>query len=304
MEQPKILVTGAAGLIGKAVFETLIEKGYSVTGVDNLSRPGSKNKEYLINDDLLNFYRNQKNNFDIIFHFAAINGTDAFYDIPNQIIENNIQLDLATFEFAKSNNSKIVYASSSEVIAGSNTVPTPEEKSIFISNIHNPRWSYRLCKILSENYLTNSEHDYLIVRFFNVFGEDSRKGHFLHDIIEKIKNKDYNLIGYNETRSFCYIDDAIDALLSVAFSENQTVINIGNDEEISILDAASVISNSIFNINTDWILQKGRLGSTARRCPDVTKIKEILADYKPLSFREAIEKIKDTNKNEKNNIKN
>lgn len=292
MEQSKILVTGAAGLIGKATFERLIEKGYSVTGVDNLSRPGSTDKECLINNDLLDFYENQKNNFDIIFHFAAINGTDTFYDNPNQVIESNIQLDLATFKFARSNNSKVIYASSSEVVAGSNTVPTPEEKSISISNIHNPRWSYRLSKILSENYLTNSKQDYLIVRFFNVFGEDSRKGHFLHDIIEKIKNKDYNLIGYNETRSFCYIDDAIDALLSVAFSENQTVINIGNDEEISILDAANVISNSIFNINTDWILQKGRSGSTVRRCPDITKLKKIFADYNPLLFNEAIEKIK------------
>ena len=292
MEQQKILVTGAAGLIGKAAYKKLIDLGYSVTGVDNLSRPGGTSQKKITNCDLLDFYRNYENDFDTIFHFAAINGTKSFYSKPNQVIENNFELDLATFKFARSNNSKVVYASSSEVVAGAKDVPTLEEQDIIVENIHNPRWSYRLCKILSENYLFNSDLDYLIVRFFNVFGEDSREGHFIYDIIKKINEKDFTLIGYNETRSFCYINDAINALLFVAFQQNKIVINIGNDEEISILDAANVISEVLYNKSITWTLAKGRKGSTSRRCPDISQLKQIFPNYNPLPFKNAIEKIK------------
>lgn len=298
MEQQKILVTGAAGLIGQAAFNRLKSLGHTVTGVDNFSRPGKNIQEGIIHCDLLEFYNNYRNNFDIIFHLAAINGTDNFYDKANEVIENNVELDLATFRFAKSNNSKIVYASSSEVVAETKNIPTSEETDITIDNLHNPRWSYRLCKTLSENYLVNSDLNYLIVRFFNVFGADSRQGHFVHDITKKIEQGDNSLIGYNETRSFCYIDDAIDALIFTAFSQSNIVINIGNEEEISILDAANVISKILYKKQMDWILKQGRKGSTARRCPSIDKLKKIFPNYNPLPFEKAIEKIK----NERNNI--
>lgn len=291
MEQQNILVTGASGLIGRPVYEKLITLGYSVTGVDNFSRPGGVGKADIINCDLSKFYQNTKNNFNIIFHLAAINGTSNFYSRPNRVIENNIESDLATFNFAKCNNSKVVYASSSEVVAGSDTFPTVEETDIYIKNIHNPRWSYRLSKIISENYLTNSDLNYLIVRFFNVFGSNSREGHFLYDICKKINKEDYSLIGYNETRSFCYIDDAVDALLYVAFNQSGSVINIGNDEEISILEAANIISKVIYNKEINWDLQEGKQGSAARRCPSLENLRSKYKNFSPREFKKAIEEI-------------
>jgi len=298
MERKRILVTGAAGLIGKATYEKLTTLGYSVTGVDNLSRPGSLSQKEIINCNLLDFYKKYKNNFDTIFHLAAINGTDYFYSQPNQVIENNFELDLATFRFAKLNGSKVVYASSSEVISGTANVPTIEETDVAIENIHNPRWSYRLSKIISENYILNSNLDYVIARFFNIFGGDSRQGHFVHDIVKKIDKEDFTLTGYNETRSFCYIDDAVNALLSIAFQQSKSVINIGNDEEITILDAANTIAEILYDKKIDWILKEGRPGSTARRCPNIDNLKKVFPNYKPLPFYKAIERIK----NETNNI--
>ena len=67
MEKQKILVTGAAGLIGKAVYKKLVSLGYNVVGVDNLSRPGGSHDNSVINCDLLEFYENNTNDFDTIF---------------------------------------------------------------------------------------------------------------------------------------------------------------------------------------------------------------------------------------------
>lgn len=292
MEQKKLLVTGAAGLIGRAVYQKLASLNYSVIGVDNFSRPGSSNQKDIIDCDLLDFYKNYKNNFDIIFHFSAINGTSNFYSNPARVIENNIESDLATFKFAKDNNSKIVYASSSEVVSETKTVPTSEETDVVINDIHNPRWSYRLSKIVSENYLVNSDLDYLIIRFFNVFSADSRKGHFVHDIINKIKANNYTLIGADETRSFCYIDDAVNSLLEIFDKEKNKVINIGNDEEISIKEAADIISQILFHKKVEWELINSRPGSTLRRCPNVDKLRKIIPHYSPRKFSDSIKKIK------------
>lgn len=304
MEQQKILVTGAAGLIGAEVYKKLFSLNYNVTGVDNLSRPGSRIQGEIINCNLLDFYNNYKNSFDIIFHFAAINGTENFYSNPNMVTENNIELDLATFKFAKKNNSKIIYASSSEVVAGTIELPTQEETDVFIENIHNSRWSYRLTKIVSENYLVNSNLNYLIVRFFNVFGADSRQGHFVFDIIDKIKRNDRKLTGARETRSFCYIDDAVKSLLEIFDKEQNKVLNIGNDEEISIKEAADIISEILFHKKVEWELIDSRPGSTSRRCPNIDKLRQAIPDYDPDNFSSSIEKMNRVLEYEEINIKN
>jgi nucleoside-diphosphate-sugar epimerase len=293
MEQQKILVTGAAGLIGKAVYKKLVSLGYNVVGVDNLSRPGSRHGDSIINCDLLDFYQSNPNDFDTIFHLAAINGTVNFYKDPNGVIKHNIENDFATFKFAESNPlTKLVYASSSEVVVGTPNIPTPEETNILIKDMHNPRWSYRISKVVAENYLANSELNYLIVRFFNVFSSDSRPGHFVHDLIDKIEKQDHSLIGADETRSFCYIDDAVNSVIAIAQTCSKEIVNIGNDEEITILDAANIISKVIFNGSVEWICKPGKQGSTARRCPDISKLKGLLPDYSPLPFKSAVEKIK------------
>lgn len=305
MEQSRILITGANGLIGNAIFQQLSKVGNYVIGVDNNSRTGSVQNNQVISQDLLTFYKENKNNFDYIFHFAAINGTESFYKSSNTVLETNLKLDLATFEFAKKNPlTKLIYASSSEVVSGDESVPTSELTDIKIQNIHNPRWSYRLAKIAGENYLTNSALNFLIIRFFNVFSENSRPGHFVYDISKKIQENNFKLIGANETRSFCYIDDAVDAITAIAPTVSNKVVNIGNDEEISILDAANIIAAVQFDKKVDWVTQTGLKGSTARRCPDISQLRQLYPDYNPISFKKAIETIKNktVRKNEKNNF--
>jgi nucleoside-diphosphate-sugar epimerase len=295
----KILVTGAAGLIGRKLCEQL-GTHHEVIGVDNNQR--FKNVKPLncefVQDDVKNFVESNKNNFDIIYHMAATNGTTSFYKNPTDVLYNNTTVDLAVFKFAEKNpNTKIIYGSSSEIISGIKQFPSSEINDAFIENIHNPRWSYRLPKIQAENYLVNSNLNYIIIRFFNVYSENTGEGHFIRDIINKISLNNFTLIGGHETRSFCYVNDAVDAMISIQDLSCE-IINIGSEEEISIVEAANVIASSLGIHNITWEMQPSLQGSCQRRCPDISKLKQVFPDYSPRKFDEIIPNIIEELKND------
>lgn len=286
--EKKVLITGAAGLIGRELCKQLLNK-FDITGIDNNFRyPNYVPNCKFVQEDLSLFLSHTINDFDYIFHLSAINGTKYFYEIPNKLILNNIISDLDMFKFVEQNiNCKLIYASSSEVVSGSNLFPTPELIDINIDNIHNPRWSYRLGKIVGENYLMNSDLNFLIVRIFNSYGPDSGIGHFTKDILDKLERNDYSLIGADETRSFCRVEDVVDALVNIFQIVSNEIINIGNDEEITILEAANMLAN-YKNITPKWKFIKGNEGSVKRRIPDISKLLKYYPDFKPKKFKDSI----------------
>ena len=284
----KILVTGANGLIGRELLPYLVSKGHQVVAIDNCSRFPNYTNSSVIKISVEEYLKKSDIAFDYIYHLAAINGTSNFYQRPLEVIENNTLCDLSVFKYARIHHCKIIYASSSEIVTDTENIPTKEETDITIKDIHNPRWSYRLSKLISENYLSNSDLNYSIIRFFNLFSEHSGKGHFVFDIIEKIKNKNFELEGANETRSFCYVRDVVPAIVQVGEKVNRDIINIGGDDEIKIKDAADLICKRL-NVVPDWKYRNSGNGSAKRRCPDLSKLKNILPEYSPRKFEEIIE---------------
>jgi len=295
----KILVTGASGLLGTEFCRQFKEAGHDVWAVDNHSRsttiPPCDHwvKMDLLNNNSFTGYVDLPKDFDYIYHYGAINGTTNFYKMPNKVLTNNFISDINIFEFAgkQTNLKRLVYASSSEIVSDDPTSPLAENTDVLIKDIHNARWSYRLAKITSENYLANSKLPYVMIRYFNVYGENSKQGHFLGDQINKIKNGTFSVIGGQETRSFCHVSDAIRASIYVAENTNREVVNVGNDREISIGNAVKVIASIMGHPDAVFEQLPSMPGSVANRRPDITKLRSIMPDYNPMSFEEGIRQI-------------
>jgi UDP-glucose 4-epimerase len=297
----KILVTGASGLLGTEICRQLKQdEGMEVWAVDNHSRSTTvPDCDHFLELDLTNGvnFEQLPKDFDYIYHYAAINGTKNFYERPNQVMWTNMCTDFNMFEFAmlcKDTLKKFVYASSSEVVSDDPQTPVKENLDIAIRGIHNPRWSYRLPKICSENFLTNSEIPYVIFRYFNVYGAGSKAGHFLADQIAKIKSGVFEVVGPEETRSFCHVEDAVRASIHCSRAVERTLINIGNDREITIMEAAQTIATAMGHTNPVWITTPGKAGSTPNRRPDIGKLRGVLKDYRPRRFEDGVKEIIDS----------
>ena len=293
----KILVTGASGLLGTEICRQLKQDPRNkVWAMDNHSRSSSIPPcDAWIKTDLLHStaFDGVPRDFDQIYHYAAINGTKNFYERPTEVLTNNFITDVNVFRFAEScgNLQKLIYASSSEIVSDDPVSPTPEHTDVVVRNIHNARWSYRLAKITSENYLANSDLPWVICRYFNIYGEDSKAGHFIADQMAKIDQGIFEVTGSSETRSFCYVEDGIAATIYCANHVTREVVNIGNDAEISIPTAADIIAQAMGHDSADWNLRPGLPGSTTTRRPDISKLRSIWPDYQPRSFAEGMKKI-------------
>lgn len=293
----KILVTGASGLLGTEICRQLKQNiNNQVWAVDNHSRSSTIPPcDAWVKLDLLNKHNlnDLPRDFDQIYHYAAINGTKNFYERPNEVLVNNFVSDINVFEFAAKCETltKLVYASTSEIVSDDPVSPTPEHVDITVKNIHNARWSYRLAKIASENYLANSRLPWVALRYFNIYGADSKAGHFIADQMAKIEQGIFEVTGSTETRSFCYIDDAVAATIHCANMALREVINIGTDAEITIPQAADVIAQALGKTNAQWKMLPGLPGSTVTRRPCIDRLRAIMPAYQPRSFAEGMQEI-------------
>jgi nucleoside-diphosphate-sugar epimerase len=150
-------------------------------------------------------------------------------------------------------------------------------------NIDNPRWSYSIPKALGENLVANCGLSYLIIRYFNIYGP-GQKDHFISEFVERCKKGEYYIKG-DDTRSFCYVDDAIQMTQSLIDNAENCTINIGKQEEVKISVVAKLIMG-IMDINPDKLeVRSGPVGSAKRRCPDTTLVQQLtnFKEYTPLN---------------------
>lgn len=292
MKTKTFLVTGGTGFIGSNISKYLVDKKYNVKIFDNNSRGSiNKIKEFkkkikFIKGDIRN--KNDLNKAlkktDAVVHLAYINGTKTFYTEPVKILEIAVKGILNVLECCIENNIKELYlASSSEVYQTPNKIPTDENESLKIPDIFNPRYSYGGGKILTElmgvHYGKKYFEKLVIFRPHNVYGPDMGNDHVIPEFINRFKNignKKFNILGSGEeTRSFIYIDDFIDAFdLILRKGKHLNIYNIGTSEKIKIKKLASFISK-FFNKKIIFNKKKLAKGSTKNRCPDIKKIKEL-----------------------------
>ena len=301
----KILVTGGAGFIGSGIAAKLaLDSTNFVVIVDNL-HTGSLEKLPHTQHDNMKFIKADVNDFqdissifnsyrfDYVFHFAALVGVKRTLEYPVMVL-NDITGIRNILNLSKNTGVKRVYFSSSSEVYG--------EPVEFPQNEHttplNSRLPYAIVKNVGEAYLRAYKQEYdlefTIFRFFNTYGPKQSKDFVMSKFLyAAIHNKDITIYGDgSQTRTFCYIDDNVDACLSAFYNSKMIndVVNIGTDDEISILELAHKMIDVTGSKSQIVHLPALKEGDMTRRCPDNSKMKELL--NRPLTpLREGILKL-------------
>ena len=298
----KCLITGAAGFIGYHLASEIAKDPQNqVICVDNFSR-GENDKAYRelcskgnvlgLEVDLSdqNQYRKLPDDVDFIYHMAALNGTQNFYERPMEVLKSCTLPTIFLLEHYSGNANNIkrfIYAGTSESYASTVSVfnwdiPTDETVPLSIDDPSNPRWSYAASKIHGEvATLIAGRHAGLsttIIRFHNVYGPRMGDKHVIPDFYMRAKRGVFELYGHENTRSFLYIDDAVRAVLELAHlpRAHNEIVNVGSDRELTMLELAESMMN-VIGKEGEIMLHGAPKGSVVRRVPNLEKITELIS---------------------------
>jgi len=298
----KYLVTGGTGFIGSALVRRLVKEGYGVRVLDNNIRGSEEGLKNVI--DRIEFIQGDVRDpgtvesacdgVDSVIHLAFINGTEFFYKKPELVLDVGVKGMMNVVDGCiKHGVKELVLASSSEVYQTPDTIPTDEKAPLSIPDPLNPRYSYAGGKIISELIALNYGRKYfdrvVIFRPHNIYGPNMGWEHVIpqfvtrmRDICEKTSSGEikFPIQGTGkETRAFCHIDDFIDGLMIILErGKHMEIYHIGTMDEISMEKVAFEVGKC-FGRDVQIVPGEEAKGGTPRRCPDITKLKEL--GYKP-----------------------
>lgn len=287
----KILITGGAGFIGSSLAERIVNTtDHKVVIVDNLLTGDVRRLED-IHSDSLRFIKADCNNFqdissvmlaykfDYVFHYAAVVGVQRTLDNPKMVLEDIIGIKNVLDLCKNTNVKRVFFASSSEVYG--EPIEHPQNES---TTPLNSRLPYAVVKNVGEAFLRSYKQefdlDYTIFRFFNTYGPKQSTDFVMSKFIAlAVKNKDITIFGDGmQTRTFCYINDNIDACLS-SFEHGHYIndtVNIGNDYEVTILQLAEIIIKATGSKSKIVHLPALKEGDMKKRKPDIDKMRKLL----------------------------
>ena len=281
----KILVTGGAGFIGSHIVEYLVQRGDSVTVVDNLNTGKIENLKSVFKKinfaqiDIRDFkvLKNLMENIDGVFHQAAMASVQDSFRIPEKFHDVNVNGTENIFKIAKEFGIKVVYASSSSVYGDTSILPTTE------SDEKRPINPYAKTKLekdkLAEQYAKNGLK-VIGLRYFNVFGPRQSKEYagVIKLFLERIQQGLPPLVNGDglQIRDFVYVDDVVNAnILSMESDIDFEFFNIGTGTTISILDLANIIIK-FSGLKIKPIHRPALPGDVRATQADITKVKTML----------------------------
>jgi UDP-glucose 4-epimerase len=295
----KYLITGGAGFIGSYLTKKLVEGGDQVVVIDNLSTGDALN----LNDVLPKIEFNKGNildknlidrliaESDYVVHLAAALGVFNIVNKPLESLRTNLQGSEVVLEACDKHRKPVLVASTSEIYGKNDKVPLNEEDDRIIGHPLKSRWSYSEAKAIEEShayfYYLENKLPIRIVRFFNTVGPRQVGNYGMvvpRFVSAALKNEPLSVYGSgDQIRSFCHVDDAVRALLLVMDSDQAVgnVFNVGNNQQISILELAKKIieitgsRSEIVKIPYSEAYSNG-FEDMQRRVPDISKIKSAL----------------------------
>lgn len=286
------LVTGAAGFIGFHLARHLVRQGHRVIAADiglhltfiqNWQALGALSEVELLQVDLTDPRAvDALPAVDGVYHLAALNGTQNFYTHPWRTVRHTtIPTLLLLDRYARDIPEFFFYAGSSEAYASTVAVfdwpvPTSEKVPLSISDPSKVRWSYGASKLHGEIacFAAQAETGLPVVvgRFHNAYGPDMGVHHVIPDFIERGKRGVFELYGAEHTRSFIYIDDAVEAVTTLAGSARGQVVNIGSPVEVTMRELAQTIMR-VAGWSGQVVEFEGPEGSVLRRAPLVDQLR-------------------------------
>jgi dTDP-glucose 4,6-dehydratase len=298
----RVVITGAAGFIGSHLAETLLDRGYSVIGIDNLLTGDTANIAHLHNRDF-SFIKHDVTNYiyidgpvDFVLHWASPASPIDYLELPIPTLKVGALGTHKALGLAKAKNARFVIASTSEVYGDPLEHP---QKETYWGNVNpvGPRGVYDEAKRFAEA-MTMAYHRYhgvdtKIVRIFNTYGPRMR----LHDgravpafMSQTLRNEDVTIFGDgSQTRSFTYISDLVDGIIRLMLSKENDPINIGNPVEMTIKQIAETIIRMTGSKST-LVFKPLPTDDPRQRRPDITRARTLLGWEPKVQLEEGLVK--------------
>ncbi len=285
----RALVTGGAGFIGSHLCEKLLQMGYDVTCVDNLFTGNKENIRHLMDNKYFEFIEHDITQplyveCDEIYNLACPASPIHYQHDPIKTAKTSIYGSVNMLDLARRTGSKILQASTSEVYGNPTIHPQNEE---YWGNV-NPigvRSCYDEGKRAAESFFMDYHRKYdidiKIMRIFNTYGPKMSVGDgrvVTNFIVQALRGEDITIFGDGtQTRSFCYVDDLVDAMLCFMDTDRGLTgpINVGNPEEITIHELAKSIVNLTKSMSK-IVFKPLPLDDPERRKPDISKAQKYL----------------------------
>ncbi len=298
MLKKRVVITGGAGFLGSHLCDKFLNEGMEVICIDNLLTGNLKNIEHLFGRDDFIFLQHDVTNYiyvpgkvDYILHFASPASPIDYLKLPIQTLKVGSLGTHKVLGLAKEKKAVFLLASTSEVYGDPEIHPQSEDYWGSVNPI-GPRGVYDEAKRFAEA-LTMAYHRYhgletRIVRIFNTFGPRMRIGDgraLPTFIVQALRNEDITVFGSGkQTRSFCYVEDQVEGIFKLLFSDENEPVNIGNPEEISINTLAGEILQ-LTGSKSKIVYKELPVDDPKVRQPDISKAKSLL-NWEPKYSRE------------------
>ena len=300
---PISVVTGGAGFLGSHLCDKLIAEGHNVICIDNLLTGSEKNIEHLSDNKNFTFIKHDVTKFidvpgevNFIWHFASPASPIDYLKLPIQTLKVGSLGTHNALGLAKAKNARFLLASTSEVYGDPEVHPQPEE---YWGNVNpvGPRGVYdeakRFAEAMTMAYHNFHKVDTRIVRIFNTYGERMRidDGRAIPAFISQcLRGKDVTVFGDgSQTRSVCYVSDLIYGIYKLMMSDYKLPMNIGNPEELTMLQLAQEIIG-LTESKSKIIFNELPVDDPKIRQPDITKARNILKWQPKVYRKEGLEK--------------